>query len=105
MANKYRNEYDAVINGVTYKLRATFENMVAIEEATESSLPQLAKSFQSGNIKSNYLVGIVKAASNEKVDINELQDNIVQFGFINTALALSEFFAAALYGVPDEKKQ
>lgn len=103
--NKYRNEFVAEINGVEYKLRATFEAMVGIEEVTNSSLPQLAQAFSTGAVRATHLIAIIENASVEKVNKEELQKNLMAAGIVNTAMALTEFFEAALYGVPQEKKQ
>lgn len=106
--NKFKNEITVSINGTEYKLRATFNALVGIENRTGLSLPRLAQNFGQGDVKATWLFDIIDEGlkgAKSAYDVNQLKDDIAAFGTVQTTLALTPFFAAALYGGEDKKNE
>lgn len=99
--NKNRNEMVVVLNEHEYKLRATFNALIGIETRTGLSLPRLAQNFGQGDVKASWLFDILDEgckAAKEPYEVSQLKDDIAAEGTVKTTLALTPFFAAALYG-------
>lgn len=106
--NKLKNEITVVVNGTEYKLRATFNALVGIETRTGLSLPRLAQSFGQGDVKASWLFDILDEGlkgAKSQYDVNQLKEDIAGFGTVQTTLALTPFFASALYGGEDKKNE
>lgn len=102
--NTARGEASLVLGGKTYRLLPTYQNLVALEEATGMGLIELVVALGEGAIRLNMLARAIEAVIDPEISEDEIGQHMAENGVGDVLAQLALFLTTALSGGQKAKK-